>query len=110
MDLHDAFEDMRILKSLVWKMLLKKRKFKNLKRYKKNFQILKMLKLLKKENEVLKKKNEWLTSYLFIFSYGQKYFEMILIRAQLVYALLIGVQSTGVLWFRSSDGSNQQNL
>ena len=33
-----------------------------------------------------------------------------LIHAQLVYALLISVQSTGVLWFQSSDGSNEQNL
>ena len=33
-----------------------------------------------------------------------------LICAQLVYVLLIDVQSTGVPWFRSSDGSNQQNL
>ena len=33
---------------------------------------------LRSENEILKKKNEWLTSSLSIFSYGQKYFEMIL--------------------------------
>ena len=33
-----------------------------------------------------------------------------LIHAQLVYALLIGVQSAGVLWFQSSGESNQQNL
>ena len=33
-----------------------------------------------------------------------------LIHAQLVYSLLIGVQSIGVLWFQSLDGSNQQNL
>ena len=33
-----------------------------------------------------------------------------LIRTQLVYALLIGVQSTGVLQFQSSNKSNQQNL
>ena len=32
------------------------------------------------------------------------------IHAQLVYALLIGVQSTGMLWFESLDESNQQNL
>ena len=33
---------------------------------------------LEKENEILRKKNEWLTSSLSIFSCGQKYFEMIL--------------------------------
>ena len=33
---------------------------------------------LEKENEILRKKNEWLTSSLSIFSRGQKSFEMIL--------------------------------
>ena len=51
-DLHDAFENIRILKSLVWKMFPLKRKFKNLKKNlkkcKKNVQILKMLKLFLK--------------------------------------------------------------
>ena len=33
---------------------------------------------LEKENEILRKKNEWLTSSLSIFSCGEKSFEMIL--------------------------------
>ena len=41
--------------------------------------MLKFLKLiLKKRNEILRKKNEWLTSSLLIFSCGQKSFRMIL--------------------------------
>ena len=37
------------------------------------------------ENEILKKKNEWLTSSLSIFSYGQKSFEMILASQKCVF-------------------------
>ena len=37
------------------------------------------------ENEILKKKNEWLTSSLSIFSRGQKSFEMILASQKCVF-------------------------
>ena len=83
-DLHDAFENMRILKSLVWKMFPLKRKFKNVLEkaleevYEKCSNIENAKTFLEKKNEVLKKKNEWLTSSLFIFSYRKKYFKMIL--------------------------------
>ena len=40
---------------------------------------------LEKENEILRKKNEWLTSSLSIFSCGQKYFEMILASQKCVF-------------------------
>ena len=40
---------------------------------------------LEKENEILRKKNEWLTSFLSIFSCGQKYFEMILASQKCVF-------------------------
>ena len=40
---------------------------------------------LEKENEILKKKNEWLTSSLSIFSCGQKSFEMILASQKCVF-------------------------
>ena len=40
---------------------------------------------LEKENEILKKKNEWLTSSLSIFSYGKKSFEMILTSQKCVF-------------------------
>ena len=48
--------------------------------------MLKILKLImKKENEILRKKNEWLTSSLSIFSCGQKSFEMILASQKYVF-------------------------
>ena len=40
---------------------------------------------LEKENEILIKKNEWLTSFLSIFSCGQKSFEMILASQKYVF-------------------------
>ena len=40
---------------------------------------------LEKENEILIKKNEWLTSFLSIFSCGQKSFEMILTSQKYVF-------------------------
>ena len=40
---------------------------------------------LEKENEVLRKKNEWLTSSLSIFSCGQKSFKMILASQKCVF-------------------------
>ena len=40
---------------------------------------------LEKENEILRKKNEWLTSSLSIFSCGQKSFEMILASQKCVF-------------------------
>ena len=40
---------------------------------------------LEKENEILIKKNEWLTSSLSTFSCGQKYFEMILAKQKCVF-------------------------
>ena len=40
---------------------------------------------IEKENEILRKKNEWLTSSLSIFSCGQKSFEMILASQKCVF-------------------------
>ena len=40
---------------------------------------------MRSENEILKKKNEWLTSSLSIFSCGQKSFEMILASEKCVF-------------------------
>ena len=40
---------------------------------------------MRKENEILRKKNEWLTSSLSIFSCGQKSFEMILASQKCVF-------------------------
>ena len=40
---------------------------------------------LEKENEIFRKKNEWLTSSLSIFSYGKKKFEMILASQKCVF-------------------------
>ena len=52
---------------------------KELEEVKENFSIVEISKThLEKENEILKKKNEWLTSSLSIFSCGKKSFEMIL--------------------------------
>ena len=42
-------------------------------------------KILRSENEILKKKDEWLTSSLSIFFCGQKYFEMILASQKYVF-------------------------
>ena len=48
--------------------------------------MLKILKLImKKENEILRKKNEWLTSSFSIFSCGQKYFEEILANQKCIF-------------------------
>ena len=40
---------------------------------------------MRKENEILRKKNEWLTSSLSIFSCRQKFFEMILTNQKCVF-------------------------
>ena len=71
-------------------MLLSKRKFNNLKKklrkVKEKFSNVEVSKTsLKKKNEILRKKNEWSTFFLSIFSYGQKYFKMILTNQKCIF-------------------------
>ena len=59
---------------------------KELEEVKEKFSIIEISKThLEKENEILRKKNEWLTSSLSIFSCGQKSFEMILASQKCVF-------------------------
>ena len=83
-DLHDAFEDLyEDLEKLGLKNASLKKKIqqfeKELREIKEKFSNVEVPKTsFEKENEILRKKNEWLTFFLSIFSYGQKYFKMIL--------------------------------
>ena len=77
---------MRILKNLVWKIILLKKKIQELKEVKEKFSIVEISKAhIEKESEILKKKNEWLSSFLSIFSCGQKSFEIILASQKCVF-------------------------
>ena len=59
---------------------------KELKEVKEKFSIVEISKTrLEKENDILRKKNEWLTSSLSIFSCEQKSFEMILANQKCVF-------------------------
>ena len=64
-----------------------KKKFQQLeKEIKENFSNVEISKThLEKENEILRKKNEWLTSSLSIFFCGKKSFEMILVSQKCVF-------------------------
>ena len=53
---------------------------------------------LEKDNEILRKRNEWLTSSLSIFSCGQKSFEMILASQKCVF----GKQGLGFKYSKKS--------
>ena len=83
-DLHDAFEDLyEDIEKLGLKNASLKKKIqqfeKELREIKEKFSNVEVPKTsFEKENEILRKKNEWLTSSLSIFYYGQISFEMIL--------------------------------
>ena len=73
-DMHDVFEELNedFEKHSLKNNYLKKN-IQELEEVKGKFSIVEISKThLEKENEILKKKNEWLTSSLSIFYYGQK--------------------------------------
>ena len=84
-DIHDAFEELyEDFEKLGLKNTSLKKKVqqlgKELREVKEKFSNVKDSKTyLEKYDKILRKKNEWLTSSLSIFSYGQKSFEMILV-------------------------------
>ena len=90
-DMHDVFEELyEDFEKLSLKNISPKKKIqqleKELEEVKEKFSIVEISKThLEKENEILKKKNEWLTSSLSIFSCGQKSFEMILASQKCVF-------------------------
>ena len=79
-NIHDVFEELyEDFEKLSLKNISLKKKIQELEDVKEKFSIVEISKThLEKENEILRKKNEWLTSSLSIFSCGQKSFEMIL--------------------------------
>ncbi|KAJ9680078.1 hypothetical protein PVL29_019380 [Vitis rotundifolia] len=85
--MHDIFEELyEDFENLSLKNNCLKKKIQELEEVKEKFSIVKISKThLEKENEILKKKNEWLTSSLSIFSCGQKSFEMILVSQKHVF-------------------------
>ena len=82
--IHDVFEVLyEDFEKLSLKNISLKKKIqqleKELEEVKEKFSIVEISKThIEKENEILRKKNEWLTSSLSIFYYGQISFEMIL--------------------------------
>ena len=63
-----------------------KKKIQELEKVKEKFSIVEISKThIEKENEILRKKNEWLTFSLSIFSCRQKSFEMILVSQKCVF-------------------------
>ena len=91
-DMHDVFEELyEDFEKLSLKNDSLKKKIQELEEVKETFSIFEISKTrLEKENqilrsEILKKKNEWLTSSLSIFSCGQKPFEMILVSQKCVF-------------------------
>ena len=86
-DIHDAFEELyEDFEKLSFKNISLKKKVQQLEEVKQNFSNVEISKThLGKENEILIKKNEWLTSFLSIFSCGQKSFEMILVSQKCVF-------------------------
>ena len=86
-DIHDTFEELyEDFEKLSFKNISLKKKVQQLEEVKEKFSIVEISKTyLEKENEILRKKNEWLTSSLSIFSCGQKSFEMILANQKCVF-------------------------
>ena len=90
-DIHDYFQELyEDLEKLGLKNASFKKKVQQLEKelggLKENFSNVEVSKThLEKENEILRKKNKWLISSLSIFSYGQKYFEMILASQKCVF-------------------------
>ena len=63
-----------------------KKKIQELEEVKEKFSIVEISKThIEKENEILRKKNEWLTSSLSIFSCGKKSFEIIIASQKCVF-------------------------
>ena len=87
-DIHDAFEELYedfekpSLKNISLKKKIQQLE-KELGEVKEKFSNVELS--LEKENEILRKKNEWLTPSLSIFSCGQKSFEMILASQKCVF-------------------------
>ena len=75
-DMHDVFKELyEDFEKLGLKNNSLKKKIQELEEVKEKFSIVEISKThLEKENEILKKKNEWLTSSLSIFSCGKKIF------------------------------------
>ena len=71
-DMHDVFEELyEDFEKLSLKNNSLKKKIQELEEVKENFSIVEISKThIEKENEILRKKNEWLTSSLSIFSCG----------------------------------------
>ena len=86
-DMHDVFQKLyEDFEKLSLKNISLKKKIQQLEEVKEKFSIVEISKTrLEKENDILRKKNEWLTSSLSIFSCGQKYFEMILASQKCVF-------------------------
>ena len=90
-DIHDAFEELyEDFEKLSLKNISFKKKIQQLEKergeVKEKFLNVEVSKThLEKENEILRKKNEWLTSSFSIFSCGQKSFEMILTSQKCVF-------------------------
>ena len=72
-DIHDAFEELyEDFEKLSLKNISLKKKVQQLEEVKENFSNVEISKThFEKENEILRKKNEWLTSSLSIFSCGK---------------------------------------
>ena len=96
-DIHDAFEELyEDFEKLGLKNTSLKQKVqqlgKELREVKEKFSNIEDSKTyLKKESEILRKKNEWLTSFLSIFSCGKKYFEMILTSQKCIFDIKKGL-------------------
>ena len=90
-NMHNVFEELyEDFEKLSLKNISLKKKVQQLEKelgeVKENFSNVEISKThLEKENEILIKKNEWLTSFLSIFSCGQKSFEMILASQKCVF-------------------------
>ena len=86
-DMHVVFEELyEDFEKLSLKNNSLKKKIQELEEVKEKFSIVEISKThIEKENEILRKKNEWLTSSLLIFSCGQKSFEMTLASQKCVF-------------------------
>ena len=86
-DMHDVFEELyEDFEKLSLKNNSLKKKIQELEEVKEIFSIVEISKThIEKENEILRKKNEWLTSSLSIFSCGNFFFEMILASQKCVF-------------------------
>ncbi|KAJ9693141.1 hypothetical protein PVL29_012050 [Vitis rotundifolia] len=90
-NMHDVFEELyEDFGKLSLKNISLKKKIQQLEKelgeVKEKFSIVEISKThLEKENEILRKKNEWLTSSLSIFSFRKKSFELILAKPKMCF-------------------------